>query len=212
MAITKKKITEALHRGVRAASENHRRWSVAPAVPVDALDRAALVQAPEYLIVVEIARKISSDLGNRECLRLEMPYREVLAGAEIVQGRGAPLKAIKDGKKADLALLKDGHKTTCVIEVKRNPSYQGIVRDLQRLRDVIYACRHKSGVLKHGFLSIYQSGDDAEGVVHATERVVDTIERFFKDDRQRARAKRPTTKKLRNDQAASIVVEITPCT
>lgn len=192
MAITKKEITEALHRGVRAASENYCRWS--GSVP--------LVQAPEYLIVVEIARKISRELGDRECLRLEMPYREVLAGAEIVQGRGAPLKAIKDGKKADLALLKDGQKTTCVIEVKRDPDYQGIVRDLQRLRDVIYACRHKRGVLKHGFLLIYQPGDDTEGVVH-------TIERFFKENRDRARAKRPTTEKLRNEQAASIVVEVT---
>ena len=191
MAITKKEITEALHRGVQAASENYCRWS-----------GMTLEKAPEYLIVVEIARRLFGKLGDRECLRLEMPYRKVLAGAEIAKGRGAPLKAIKDGKKADLALLKNRDKPTCVIEVKRDPNYQALVRDLERLRDVVYACRSQRGVLKHGFLSIYRSGVD-------TESEVDAIEKFFKENRHRAQAKRPITRKLRYEKAASIVVEIT---
>lgn len=190
MAITKKQITEALHFGVQTASENHREWS----------DGVALVNWPEYLIVVEIARYIYGELGESECLRLEMPYREVLDGAGITKGPGAPLKAIKGGKKADLALLKNRHKPTCVIEAKRNPTVADMMRDLERLRDVVYACRHKRGVLKHGFLSIYESRD-------YIDRDVDTIDQFFNANRQRARAKRPSI--LAWDGQASIVVEIT---
>ena len=190
MAITKKQITEALHCGVIAASENYRQWS----------DGLTLANSPEYLIVVEIASYIHAALGESECLRLEAPYRDVLAGADVVRGRGAPLKSIKDGKKADLALLKNGNKPTCVIEVKKNPTHDGLMRDLKRLRDVVYACRDKKGVLKHGFLSIYRSSDDTDVIVH-------DVEKFFKTNRKKAQAKHPSIETW--DDHSSIVVEIT---
>ena len=190
MAITKRKITEALHGGACTASESYRRWS----------GGLTLAGAPEYLIVVEIARNVNQYLGERECLRLEMPYRDVLAGARLPKGPGAPLKSIRGGKKADLALLKNGASPTCIIEVKKDPDYKRIVGDLERLRDVVYACRHKPRVLKHGFLLIWRSSND-------TDSEIDTIDGFFKDKRNRARAKRPSIKTWRCQ--ASIVVEVT---
>lgn len=197
MAITKEEIIEALHSGVRNAIDNCHEWS-------DGVTN--LAKSPEYLIVVEIARSIYPELGGSECLRLETPYREVLEGSGIVKGPGAPLKAIKGGKKADLALLKNRDKPTCVIEVKKNPTVADLMRDLERLRDVVYACRNKKGVLKHGFLSIYESRD-------YTDRDVDTIDQFFRANRHRARAKRPCTKTWQDEHTSgehtSIVVEIT---
>ena len=192
MAITKKQIIQALHLGVRNAIDDCHRWSGGA---------TTLANSPEYLITVEIAWNIFRDLGESEWLRLETPYKEVLDGAGIAKGPGAPLKAIKGGKKADLALFKNRDKPTCVIEVKKNPTVADLMRDLERLRDVVYACRDRKGVLKHGFLSIYESRD-------YTERDVDTIHQFFKVNRHRARAKAPRIWTW-DDQHTSIVVEIT---
>ena len=198
MAITKKQITEALHCGVRTASKNYCEWS----------DGQALAEAPEYLIVVEIARNIRKKLGESECLRLEMKYADVLSGADFVPSRGAPLKSIKGGKRADVVLLKNRVKPTCVIEVKKNPTHKGLQDDLKRLRDVVYTCRHRKGVLKHGFLSIYKSAKDEDGV--DTKDVVKTISKFFGSNGDKARAKRPNITTWERGKEASIVVEVYP--
>ena len=192
MAITKEAITEALHRGVRAASKNYGEWS----------GGLTLAESPEYLIVVEIARNIRKKLGESERLRLEMQYADMLTGAGFVQGPGAPLKSIKGGQRADLVLLKNRHLPTCAIEVKKNPDHKRLLKDLGRLRDVVYACRHQRGVLKHGFLSIY---------AHNAESVVHTVDKFF-DNRDRARVKRPNIRTWRRDDEmeTSIVVEVAP--
>lgn len=197
MAITKKQITEALHSGVRAASSDYRKWS------------HGQVDLPEYLVVVEIAGSIHKKLGESESLRLEMQYGKVLGGAGFVQGPGAPLKAIGGNTKADLVLLKDGDKPTCVVEVKKTTAYQPIQKDLKRLRDVIYACRDHEGLLKHGFLSIYLSGD-ADSVTYQIDSVTNTVEAFFKRNSQRARTKPPNIRTWRAGEVASIVVEVTP--
>lgn len=207
MAITKEEITKALHLGVRATSKNYVEWSKG----------LSLADSPEYLVVVEIARNINKKLGGSESLRLEMQYAQVLAGAGFVQGRGAPLKAINGGKKADLVLLKDWDKPTCVIEVKKNPSYDGVQKDLKRLRDVVYACRHHKGLLKHGFLSICLS--DAPDVNYKVDSVVDSVGKFFRNERK-ARAKPPNVRTWNQHaglraaggagESASVVVEITP--
>lgn len=204
MAVKKEEITKALHHGVRTASDRYCRWSAG---------KLSLADSPEYLVVVEVARNIYAKLGESESLRLEMQYASVLDGAGIVQGRGAPLKAIRGGKKADLVLLKDPNKPTCVIEVKKNPSHDGLRTDLKRLRDVVYAGRDYKGLLKHGFLSICLSGD-ADSVNYKIESATDTISKFFARS-TRARAKCPTIRKWKLDKEASIVdasivVEITP--
>ena len=233
MAITKNQITEALHCGVRTASKNWCEWS----------DGQALAEAPEYLIVVEIARNIRKKLGESECLRLEMKYADVLSGADFVPSRGAPLKSIKGGKRADVVLLKNRVKPTCVIEVKKNPTYKGLqddlrrlaplshtfrllfcgkthgfrrhtvavigARRLKRLRDVVYTCRHRKGVLKHGFLSIYKSAKDEDHGVD-TKDVVQTISKFFGSNGDKARAKRPNITTWERGKEASIVVEVYP--
>lgn len=193
MAITKKEITEALHRGVRMASKNYGQWS----------NGLYLADAPEYLIVVEIARNIREKLGESEYLRLEMGYKDVLDGADV-QGPGRPFESIKGGKRADVVLLKAKDKPTCVIEVKKNRSYQGLQKDLKRLFDVVYACRKKRGLLKHSFFLVYQSGD--------TEGVVQTVDKFFSENVDKAHIKRPSIRTWgRNDEKqASIVVEVTP--
>ena len=199
MAITKKQITEALHRGVRTASKNYCEWS----------DGQALAEAPEYLIVVEIARNIRKKLGESECLRLEMKYGTGQHVGDFVPGRGAPLKSIKGGKRADVVLLKNRVKPTCVIEVKKNPTNKGLQDDLKRLRDVVYTCRHRKGVLKHGFLSIYKSGKDEDHGVD-TKDVVKTISKFFGSNGDKARAKRPNITTWERGKEASIVVEVYP--
>ena len=192
MAITKEQITEALHRGVRTASKNFGEWS----------DGRTLADSPEYLIVVEIARNIHKKLGASEYLRLEMQYSVVLSGAGVVQGPGRPLKSIEGGKKADMVLLKTKVKPTCVIEVKKEPSFKGLWKDQQRLQDVAYACRHERGVLKHGFLSIYSRNPDS---------VIHTVDKFFRDNPGRAQVKRPNIRTWGWDDEteASIVVEVT---
>ena len=192
MAITKKEITDALHRGVRTASNNYGKWS----------GGLTLAESPEYLIVVEIARNIRKKLGEFEYLRFEMQYADMLAGADFVQGPGAPLKSIKGGQRADLVLLKSQHQPTCAIEVKKNPDHSDILKDLGRLRDVVYACRTNEAI-KHGFLSIYKSRN-AESVVH-------TVDKFF-DNRDRVRVKRPNieTWGSADEMEASIVIEVTP--
>ena len=192
MAITKKGITEALHRGVRTARKNYGKWS----------DGLTLAESPEYFIVVEIARNIHRKLGKSECLRVEMQYADVLSGAGVVQRRGRPLQSIEGGKKADLVLLKNRDQPTCVIEVKKNTQLKFLLEDLERLRDVVYACRDQRGVLKHGFLSIYSR--NAESVVH-------TVDKFFRHH-DRVRVKRPNIKTwgLGDEMEASIVVEVTP--
>lgn len=195
MAITKEGITKALHLGVRAASKNYVDWSKG----------LSLADSPEYLVVVEIARNIKKKLGDSESLRLEMQYTKVLAGAGFVQGPGAPLRAINGGKKADLVLLKDWDRPTCVIEVKKNPTYGDVQKDLKRLRDVVYACRQYKGVLKHGFLSICLS-DDTD-VNYKIDSVINTVDRFFKNERK-ARAKRPNTRTWGQAENASVVVEV----
>lgn len=159
------------------------------------------MECPEYLIVVEIARNIRGALGGSEYLRLEMKYKDVLSGAGVVQGRGRPLQSIEGGKKADLVLLKNWGQPTCAIEVKKSPQHKSLLEDLERLRDVVYACRYERGVLKHGFLSIYSR--NAESVVH-------TVDKFF-DNRDRARVKPLSIRKWGGDveMEASIVVEVT---
>ena len=196
MAITKKEITEALHLGVRATSRDYFNWS----------DGLSLADSPEYLVVVEIARNIYKKLGRSESLRLEMQYAKVLDGAGFTPGPGAPLRAIKGGKKADLVLLKDRDKPTCVIEVKKNPSHDRVQRDLKRLRDIVYACRHYEGLLKHGFLSICLS-DDTD-VNYKIDSVINTVDEFFKNEKK-ARTKRPNSRTWGTEEIASIVVEIT---
>lgn len=203
MAITKAEITKAIHHGVRTASDSYWWWSAG---------KLSLADSPEYLVTVEVARNIYDKLGESESLRLEMQYAKVLAGAGI-QGRGAPLKAIGGGNKADLVLLKDLNKPTCVIEVKKNPNYGGLQTDLRRLQDVVYAGRRYRGLLKHGFLSICLSGD-ADSVNYKIESATDTINVFFERSK-RARAKCPSIRKWKPDKDASIVdasivVEITP--
>ena len=191
MAITKRQIIEALHSGVLAASEDCGRWS----------DGATLANSPEYLMVVEIARKIERSLGDSERLRLEMQYTDVLTGADFVQGQGRPLASIGGTTRADLVLLKRNGQPTCVVEVKKNPTTDRLEHDLSRLSDIVYACRHKKGVLKHGFQSIYVSG--------GAESTVRMIRRFFEKSTQyKARAKRPTVVTWGEEQA-SIVVEVT---
>ena len=194
MAITKQQITEALHCGVRTASKNYDKWSGGP----------PFAKLPEHLIVVEIARNIHKKLGEHEYLRLEMQYTDVLDGAGVQSSRGAPLQAIKGGKRADVILLKNKVEPTCVIEVKKMPPYKGLLSDLERLRDVVYACRHQKGVLKHGFLSIYQSGGK-KGVDQTTSRIQDFIEKC-----DRAHMKPPNVRFWKREQKASIVVEVTP--
>lgn len=194
MAITKEAITEALHRGVRAASKNYGEWS----------GGLTLAESPEYLIVVEIARNIRKKIGEYEYLRLEMKYEDLLSGAGFIQGPGAPLKSIKGKNRADVVLLKHKVKPTCVIEVKKNPSYQRLQSDLKRIRDVVYACRKQRGMVKHGFLSIYQSG--------YTDGVVQQVGKFFRANDDKARAKPPSVRTWGRDDEmeASIVVEVTP--
>lgn len=193
MAITKTQITDALHRGVYTAIKNYGKWS----------SGRALADSPEYLIVVEIARNIYKRLGASEYLRLEMQYADVLAGADLVQGLGAPLKSIKGSRRADLVLLKNRGRPTCAIEVKKNPQHERLLEDLRRLRDAVYACRHQRGVLKHGFLSIYESRD--------SESVVQTVDKFFRANRKRARVKVPSIRswEREGEMEASIVVEVT---
>lgn len=180
------------------ASENYVDWSKG----------LSLAASPEYLVVVEIARNIKKKLGDSESLRLEMQYAKVLAGAALSKAP-VPLKAIKGGKKADLVLLKDRDRPTCVIEVKKNPDYGDVQKDLKRLRDVVYVCRHYKGVLKHGFLSICLS-DDTD-VNYKVDGVIDNVDRFFKNERK-ARAKRPNIRTWEAGayENASVVVEITP--
>lgn len=199
MAITKSQITEALHLGTLAASEDHAKWSRG----------LSLADSPEYLIVVEIAKNIFKKLGGSESLRLEMQYVKVLAGAGFIQGSGARPKAIKGGQIADLVLLKGRDQPTCVVEVKKNPDYRGIQKDLKRLRDVVYACRHYKGVLKHGFLSICFS--DETDVSYKVKSVIDNVDKFFKNEKK-ARAKRPNIRTWEAGayENASVVVEITP--
>ena len=190
-AITKPKIIEALHSGVRTASKRYARWS----------GGLTLAKSPEYFVLVEIARKIERSLGDSERLRLEMQYTEVLTGADFVQGPGRPLASIGGTTRADLVLLKKNGQPTCVVEVKKDPTTAGLERDLSRLSDIVYACRHKDGILKHGFLSIYESGD--------AESTVRMIRRFFEKSTQyKARAKAPTVTTWGEEQA-SIVVEVT---
>lgn len=147
--------------------------------------------------MVEIARALNRRLGGRESLQLEVPFGVLLEN--VTRGPGAPLQSIKPGNKADIALF-NGVRPTCIIEVKTNPSPKGIMHDLGRLRDVVYTCRNEPRVLNRGFLAIGLSSDD-------TESKIDSINEFFKDKPDRARAKRPSAKTW-GDQA-SIVVEVT---
>ena len=187
MAIKRGEITEALHRGIRTASEDYRIWS------------GTLAQPPEFLIVVEIARALNRRLGGCESLQLEVQFGVLLEN--VSKGPGAPFKAIDPRNKADVALF-NGDRPTCIIEVKTNPAHGGIVHDLERLRDIVYTCRNERRVLNRGFLAIGLSSDD-------TESKIDSIVSFFKDKRNsnRARAKPPSAKTW--DNQASIVVEVT---
>ena len=190
MAIKRGEIIEALHRGIRTASEDYRIWS------------RTLEPPPEFLIVVEIARALNRRLGGRESLQLEAPFGVLLEN--VTKGPGAPLQSIWGAgvRKADIALL-NGVRPTCIIEVKRSRVHGAIMKDLRRLRDVVYTCRHERRVLNRGFLAmIGLSSDD-------TESKIDSIVSFFKDQRNSNRARaRPPSAKTWGDQA-SIVVEVT---
>ena len=149
MALTIAAVGEAIHRGIRNASDKYAKWSGGLTFENS---------GAEGLLVAEIASALHRQQKAPERLELEVRYKDLLDRSGTPLRRAQDTTVFSGNARADIALFRHDE-LRYIVEVKRTLAWeQHLTDDLQRLVDAVAACGWPDGTLRRCFFAAYLPG------------------------------------------------------